>query len=413
MQFTFNTIVIALATLLSTTCQGQFKKQRPIGAIRQAPSRHTEAQAIVTGADHPHLYFDYLKGRKIGMVVNPTSIIGTTKMPLVDSLVKAGISIKKIFGPEHGFRGNASDGATVNNSVDAKTGIPVVSLYGSKYKPSVDDIKDIDLMVFDIQDVGTRFYTYISTLHYVMEACAENNIELMVLDRPNPNGFYVDGPVLDTAFKSFVGMHPIPVLHGMTIAEYAQMINGEGWLKNKVQCKLKIIQMANYAHNMPYDLPVNPSPNLNTQQSILLYPGLCFFEATTLSLGRGTMFPFQVVGHPALKGKYKFSFKPVSIAGMSDNPPQKNQVCYGIDLRGYDTNLIRENKQLNLSWLLSMYKVFPDKAHFFNAYFTKLAGTDKLRRQIEAGLTEQAIRESWEPALSQFKEMRNKYLIYQ
>jgi len=370
------------------------------------------AAAIETGADQTQLYLPYLKGRKIGMVVNPTSVIGKNKVTVVDSLLKRGISIKKIYGPEHGFRGNASDGATVNNDVDTRTGIPVVSLYGSKFKPSAADLKGIDLMIFDIQDVGARFYTYISTLHYVMEACAENNIELLILDRPNPNGFYVDGPVLDTAFRSFVGMHPIPVVHGMTIAEYAQMINGEGWLKKRVKCKLKIIKVANYSHNMAYTLPVNPSPNLNSAQSILLYPGLCFFEGTTLSLGRGTQFPFQVVGHPALKGKYEFSFTPVSIPGMSDNPPQKNTECFGIDFRKYDTNLLRKSKQLNLEWLLSFYQNFPDKSKFFNAYFTKLAGTDQLRKQIEAGMKEDEIRRSWEPALSKFKQTREKYLLY-
>lgn len=370
------------------------------------------AATIETGADQTQLYIPYLKGRKIGMVVNPTSVFGKNKVTVVDSLLKRGISIKKIYGPEHGFRGNASDGATINNDVDTRTGIPVVSLYGSKFKPSVADLKGIDLMIFDIQDVGARFYTYISTLHYVMEACAENNIELMILDRPNPNGFYVDGPVLDTAFRSFVGMHPIPVVHGMTIAEYAQMINGEGWLKKRVKCKLKIIKVANYSHNMAYTLPVNPSPNLNSAQSILLYPGLCFFEGTTLSLGRGTQFPFQVVGHPAFKGKYDFSFTPVSIPGMSDNPPQKNTECFGIDFRKYDTNLLRKSKQLNLEWLLSFYQNFPDKSKFFNAYFTKLAGTDQLRKQIEAGMKEDEIRRSWEPALSKFKQTREKYLLY-
>ncbi|WP_345952601.1 DUF1343 domain-containing protein [Mucilaginibacter sp. PAMB04168] len=364
-------------------------------------------------ANETQLYLSYLKGKKIGMVVNPTSIIGAKKIALVDSLVKVGIQITKIYGPEHGFRGNASDGATVSNEVDAKTKIPVVSLYGKNNKPTPADLKGINLMVFDIQDVGARFYTYISTLHYVMEACAENNIELMVLDRPNPNGFYVDGPVLDTAFKSFVGMHPIPVVHGMTIAEYAQMINGEGWLKGRIKCKLKVVKMLNYQHNLPYTLPVNPSPNLNTAQSILLYPGICFFEGTTLSLGRGTPFPFQVVGHPALKGKYNFSFTPVSIPGVSDNPPQKNVECFGVDYRNYDTNKIREDKKLNLSWLLSFYQNFPEKSKFFIAYFTRLAGTDKLQKQIEAGLTEQQIRQSWEPALSKFKEVRKKYLLYQ
>ncbi|WP_158824791.1 exo-beta-N-acetylmuramidase NamZ family protein [Mucilaginibacter lacusdianchii] len=413
MKLSFYTAITALSVLLHTACQGQTQPSRPVGAIRSIPLVKKGDQGIRTGADQTTLYFNYLKGRRVGMVVNPTSIISSTKMPLVDSMVRAGISIKKIFGPEHGFRGDASNGATVSSSVDAKTGIPVVSLYGKTYKPAVEDLKDLDLMIFDIQDVGTRFYTYISTLHYVMEACAENNVELMILDRPNPNGFFVDGPVLDSAFKSFVGMHPIPIVHGMTIAEYAQMINGENWLKNKVQCKLKIVKMANYQHDIPYVLPVNPSPNLNTAQSILLYPGICLFEGTTLSLGRGTMFPFQMVGHPALKGKYSFSFTPVSIPGMSEDPPQKNQVCYGIDLRQYDTNQLRKSKHLNLTWLLNLYKTFPDKSHFFNAYFTKLAGADKLRKQIEAGSSEKAIRASWEPALSRFKTMRKKYLIYQ
>jgi uncharacterized protein YbbC (DUF1343 family) len=370
------------------------------------------AGTLRPAADETQLYISHLKGKNVGMVVNPTSIIGPKKTTLVDSLVKLGVTIKKIFGPEHGFRGDASDGAKVNSSIDAKTGIPVVSLYGGKLKPSLADMKGINLMIFDIQDVGTRFYTYISTLHYVMEACAENKVELMILDRPNPNGYFVDGPVLDTAFRSFVGMHPIPAVHGMTIAEYAQMINGENWLKNRMQCKLKIIKMAGYNRSMEYILPVNPSPNLNSAKSILLYPHICWFEGTTLSLGRGTQFPFTVVGHPALKGQYNFTFTPVSIPGMSDNPPQKNAVCYGIDLRSYDTGLLKKSAQLNLSWLLSMYKNFSQKNLFFTAYFTKLAGTDKLRKQIEAGQTEAQIRQSWEPALSKFKQMRKKYLLY-
>jgi uncharacterized protein YbbC (DUF1343 family) len=289
----------------------------------------------------------------------------------------------------------------------------VISLYGKHYKPTPTDLAGIDLMIFDIQDVGARFYTYISTLHYVMEACAENNIELMILDRPNPNGTIIDGPILDTAYRSFVGMHPIPISHGMTISEYAQMVNGEHWLKNGVQCKLKIIKMANYKHSDSYVLPVNPSPNLNTAQSILLYPSVCLFEGTTLSLGRGTMLPFLQIGHPSLKGKYSFSFKPVSIAGMSEDPPQKNQICYGINLKNYDTNAIKNSGHINLSWLIELYKAFPDKAHFFNAYFTKLAGTDQLQKQIEAGFTEAQIRQSWEAGLARFKATRRKYLLYQ
>lgn len=372
----------------------------------------TSSSQVITGADQTELYLPYLKGKRIGMVINQTSVIDKSLTPSVDSLLKLGIAVKKIYGPEHGFRGNNSDGAVVGNSTDSKTGLPAISLYGKHYKPTTEDLQGIDLMIFDIQDVGARFYTYISTLHYVMEACAENNIELMILDRPNPNGFVVDGPVLDTAYRSFVGMDPIPVTHGMTIGEYAQMINGEGWLKNHVKCRLEIIKVANYTHQKTYTLPVHPSPNLNSQQSIILYPSLCFFEGTALSLGRGTQFPFQVVGHPLLKNKYQFSFTPVSIPGMSDNPPLKGQTCYGIDLRNYNTGLIGSSGKLNLSWLLNIYRIFPDKEHFFTAYFTKLAGSPELRKQIEAGKSEEEIRKSWEPGLTHFKQIRKKYLLY-
>jgi uncharacterized protein YbbC (DUF1343 family) len=370
-------------------------------------------EKIITGADQINLYVGYLKGKNVGMVINQTSVIGKNLTLSLDTFIKLGVNVKKIFGPEHGFRGDASNGAEVNNSTDAKTGLPVISLYGNKhYKPTPADLQGIDLMVFDIQDVGARFYTYLSTLHYVMEACAENNVELMILDRPNPNGFCVDGPVLDTANRSFIGLNPIPVSHGVTIAEYAQMINGEGWLKNHVQCRLKIIKVANYNHNSTYKLPVNPSPNLNTEKSILLYTSVCLFEGTTLSLGRGTMYPFLQIGHPALVGKYGYSFKPVSIPGMSEDPPQKDKTCYGIDLKNYDTSIIKTSGKINLSWLIELYNAFPDKAHFFNAYFTKLAGTTELRKQIEAGKTEAEIRASWEPALSNYKNIRAKYLLY-
>jgi len=370
------------------------------------------AKKIICGADQTALYIGYLKGKNIGMVVNQTSVIGSKLTPSVDSLLKLGVNIKKIFGPEHGFRGNASNGATVDNSTDPKTGLPVISLYGKHYKPTANDLQGIDLMIFDIQDVGARFYTYISTLHYVMEACAEHHIELMILDRPNPNGFYVDGPILDTAYRSFVGMDPVPIVHGMTIGEYAQMINGEGWLKNHVQCKLKIIKVANYTHKDKYVLPVNPSPNLNTPQSILLYPGVCLFEGTVLSLGRGTMRPFTEIGHPSFKGIYNYSFTPVDMLGMSENPPLKGQPCYGINLINYNPDSLRATGELDIALLLRLYNAFPDKSHFFNAYFTKLAGTDVLRKQIEAGQTEQQIRTSWEPALSNYKIMRHKYLLY-
>lgn len=399
-------LIISHAT--ANTVIGQKSVRKP-QKISVSPVR----DKIIPGADQTSLYIDYLKGKNIGMVVNQTSVIGSKLKPTLDSLLRLGIAIKKIFGPEHGFRGNASNGAEVNSTVDAATGLPVVSLYGNKhYKPSPEDLKGLDLMIFDIQDVGARFYTYLSTLQYVMEACAENNVELMILDRPNPNGFYVDGPVLDTAWRSFVGLNPIPIVHGLTIAEYAQMVNGEGWLKNHVKCSLKIIKVANYRHSDSYKLPVNPSPNLNTDKSILLYPSVCLFEGTTLSLGRGTMTPFLEIGDPALAGKYAYSFTPKSIPGMSEDPPQKNKVCYGMDLRDYNTSLIRSSRELNLSWLIGLYKAFPDKPHFFNAYFTKLAGTDKLRKQIEQVVSEEDIRKSWEPALGNYKEMRKKYLLY-
>jgi uncharacterized protein YbbC (DUF1343 family) len=391
-------LITIITCLLCNTTPGQ-SATHPRHTSHQKNSKIT-GKKIIPGADQTKLYINYLKGKNIGMVIN-------------QSLLKLGITIKKIFGPEHGFRGNASNGATVGDNIDSNTGLPVISLYGKHYKPSPEDLQGLDLIIFDIQDVGARFYTYISTLHYVMEACAENNIELMIFDRPNPNGFYVDGPVLDTNYHSFVGMHPVPIVHGMTIGEYAQMINGEGWLKNHVQCRLKIIKVANYRHSMSYKLPVNPSPNLNTDQSVLLYPSLCLFEGTTLSVGRGTYTPFEVVGHPSLKGKYTYSFTPVSIPGMSEDPPQKNQVCYGIDLENYDTDDIKVTGKLNLTWLIELYKAFPDKQHFFNAYFKKLAGNNELQKQIEDGKTEQEIRQSWEPALSRFKLMRQKYLLYQ
>jgi len=317
---------------------------------------------IVTGAEQTVRYLPLLKGKRLGMTINQTSMIG--KRLSMDSLLSLGVKVVKGFGPEHGFRGNASDGATVGNFKDEKTGIPIISLYGNHYKPTREDLEGVDVMIFDIQDVGARFYTFLSTLHYVMEACAENNIELIVFDRPNPNDAFVDGSILEEKFKSFVGMHPIPIVHGMTFGEYAQMINGEGWLKNKIKCRLKIVDMQNYKHGKPYTLPVAPSPNLNTQRSVLLYPSLCLFEGTVISVGRGTSIPFQVLGNPDLKDKYSFSFKPVSIKGMSDSPPLMNQVCYGLDLRKYDTNKIKESGRLNLSWLIELYKAYPGSRDF-------------------------------------------------
>jgi uncharacterized protein YbbC (DUF1343 family) len=330
-----------------------------------------------------------------------------------------GINIVKVFGPEHGFRGNASNGAVVGNEIDSKTGISILSLYGKNRKPTKEQLADIDLMVFDIQDVGCRYYTNINTLQYVMEACAENNKELLILDRPNPNGYVVDGPVMtDHKFKSGIGIHYTPMTHGMTIGEFAQYLNGEGYLKK--QCKLKIIKVANYHHKMPYVLPNSPSPNLNTQQSVMLFPSLCMFEGTAINEGRGTYTPFTILGAPLLKGQYSFSYKPVSIPGMSEQPRHKDSVCYGLDLGNYDINKLRGRRQVNLSWLIELYKAYPDKANFFApgrvtddvSAFDLRIGTDQLRKQIIAGLSEADIRKSWEPGLHQFKTIRAKYLLY-
>ncbi|MES2419600.1 MAG: DUF1343 domain-containing protein [Bacteroidota bacterium] len=372
---------------------------------------------IITGADQTEKYLPFLKGKRIGLVANQSSIIG--KKSSVDSLVSLGVKIVKVFGPEHGFRGNASNGAVVGDEIDAKTGIPIVSLYGKNEKPTKEQLADIDLMVFDIQDVGCRYYTNINTLEYVMEACAENNKELLILDRPNPNGYVVDGPVMtDDKFKSGIGIHYTPMTHGMTIGEFAQYLNGEGYLKE--QCKINIIKVANYNHDMSYVLPIHPSPNLNTQQAVMLFPSLCMFEGTAINEGRGTYMPFTILGAPALEGRYSFSYKPVSIPGMSERPNHKDAVCYGLDLRNYDISNLRKSRQLNLSWVIELYKAYPDKEHFFGqerantgvSPFDLRIGTDQLRKQIIAGVPEAEIRKSWEPGLQKFKAIRAKYLLY-
>jgi uncharacterized protein YbbC (DUF1343 family) len=379
-------------------------------------SLHAEG-AIKTGAEQTEKYLSYIKGKKVGILGNPTTIIG--KRHLVDSLQKLGVNIVTVFGPEHGFRGNASNGAEVNDEVDKATGIPIVSLYGSRRKPTKKDMDALDIMIFDIQDVGCRFYTYINVLRDVMEACAENGKELLILDRPNPNGYLIDGPILNMQFKSGIGQFPIPIAHGMTIAEFAQMINGEGWLPNKMKCKLKTIPVANYNHDMPYTLPVKPSPNLNTQQSILLYPSTCLFEGTILNHGRGTNFPFTVLGAPLLKNKYTFSYTPVSIPGMSEAPLHMNQVCYGLDLRNYDVSKFRQLKRINLQWMIELYKAYPVKEKFFDRTQSNqmgnidgLAGTDLFKEQIKAGMSEEEIRKSWEPGLNNYKTIRKKYTLY-
>ena len=366
--------------------------------------------SILTGADQTAKYLPILKGKKVGLVVNQTAEING--ILLVDTLKSLGVNIKAIFGPEHGFRGDADAGEKVGNYIDAKTGLQVISLYGVKQAPSKEDLKDIDILVFDIQDVGARFYTYTITLSKVMQACADNKVPLLILDRPNPNGDLIDGPILDSKFKSGVGMQPIPISHGLTIAEFAKMANAEKWLTNGVQCDLKIITISNYNHAKSYNLPVKPSPNLPNQLSIYLYPSLCLFEGTAISQGRGTESPFQVLGHPLFKGIYDFSFTPKSISGMSKNPPLENQVCYGIDFRKSDLKNIKNQKVLNLKLIIDLYQQYPDKANFFNSFFNKLAGNDILMQQIKDGKTEKEIRASWEPKLSAYKTLRKKYLLY-
>jgi uncharacterized protein YbbC (DUF1343 family) len=362
------------------------------------------------GAWHLPDYLADIEGKKVGLVVNHTSAIGNTH--LVDTLLSLNMKITRIFSPEHGFRGTADAGTHIEDEKDPQTGIPIVSLYGSKQKPSEADLEAIDVMVFDIQDVGARFYTYISTLHYVMEACAEASKPLLVLDRPNPNGHYMDGPIREDSFKSFVGMHPVPVVYGMTIGEYAQMINGEGWLSEGVKCNLKIVKCSNYDHQTIYDPPLAPSPNLPNLRSILLYPSLCFFEGTPLSIGRGTTSQFQVIGHPDIKGS-TFSFIPKPMFGAA-KPKLENKICYGDDLTSLSTEFIHNQQEINLEYLISFYKRFPDKASFFNSngWFDKLAGTTSLREQIIGGKSIEDIRASWQTGLVSFAEKRLKYLLY-
>lgn len=374
-------------------------------------------KALITGADQTEKYLHLLKGKRVAIMANPTTIIG--KRHMVDSLHALGVNIVKVFGPEHGFRGNASAGVQISDEVDSATRIPIISLYGKKNKPTPQDMANVDILIYDIQDVGVRYYTNINALSRIMEACHESGKELLILDRPNPNGYLVDGPILDMKHKSGIGMFPIPMSHGLTIGEFAQMANGEGFLTNKVKCKLTIIPVANYNHDMPYTLPVKPSPNLNTQQSIMLYPSTCMFEAVYVNHGRGTYFPFTVLGSPELKGKYSFSFTPTGIKGMAETPIFMNQVCYGLDLRNYDVNLLRKKKQINLQWIMELYKAHPYKEKFFDSKLSNQMnrieiqiGTSEFRQQIIDGVPEKEIRASWEPGLSQYKKMRKKYLLY-
>lgn len=403
-----------LPFLIAAFCTGSFVT---LTANKKIPVTATDKKALQTGAEQTEKYLPYLKGKRVAILANQTTVIGKTH--LVDSLKKLGVNIVKVFGPEHGFRGNASAGVHVTDEKDATTGIPVISLYGKKNKPTKQDLSDVDIMVYDLQDVGVRFYTNINALSRLMEACHENGKELLILDRPNPNAYFIDGPILDMKYKSGIGMFPLPISHGLTVAEFAQMANGEGWLTGKVKCKLKLIKVANYNHDMPYVLPVNPSPNLNTPQSILLYPSTCLFEGTYLNHGRGTLFPFTVMGSPELKGKYAFSYTPAGIKGMAETPLFMNQVCYGLDLRNYDVELLRKKKQVNLQWMMELYKASPNKEKFFDSKLSRemgvierLVGSGLFRQQIINGTPEKEIRASWEPGLSKYKIMRKKYLLY-
>lgn len=368
--------------------------------------------SIEVGAERLDQYLGLLEGKKVGIVGNQSSIVGNSH--LVDTLLALGVDVKRVYSPEHGFRGNADAGEEVKDGKDPKTGVDIISIYGKHKKPTPADLEVIDILIFDIQDVGVRFFTYISTLHYVMEAAAENDKAVIVLDRPNPNGFYVDGPILEEEHTSFIGMHPgVPVVHGMTVGEYAQMMNGEGWFENKVKCELTVIPCANYKHDDRYKLPIRPSPNLPNMSSIYLYPSLCFFEGTKVSVGRGTPMPFQIFGYPGCPDK-AFSFIPVSTPGASKNPKHKDKECQGVNLQLYGDAIMPKEKQINLSWLLEMYASYPKKEEFFrkDGFFYLLAGNKTLKSQIVKGLTEQQIRESWETGLNAFKEIRKKYLLY-
>lgn len=398
--------IYSLITFFLMTCKPEAEK-----VIYQTTPPVTQTTTVVPASERIAVYHPLLANKKVALVVNQTSIVKGSH--LVDTLLKLGVNIKVIFAPEHGFRGKADAGEVISDTKDTKTGLPIISIYGKKKKPSAEDLKDVDLVLFDIQDVGVRFYTYISTLHYVMESCAEFQKPLMVLDRPNPNGYFVDGEILNPAFKSFVGMHQVPTVYGMTIGEYAKMINGEGWLPNKATCDLTVIECKNYTHDSFYDLPVKPSPNLPNIRSILLYPSICFFEGTTLSLGRGTEKQFQVIGHPALKSD--FSFTPMPNEGAKE-PPLKGEKCYGLDLSNMTTGSIIKDKRINLSYLIDYYKKMTDadqKYFLDNNFIDKLAGSDQLRKQIIAGKSEEEIRETWKPGLEKFMMTRKKYLIYE
>lgn len=377
-----------------------------------AQPKSSTVPVALSGRFQTEEYLPALKNKRVAFCGNQTALLNGHKH-LVDSLLTLRVNVVKLFCPEHGFRGQAEAGATIASGKDAQTGLPVVSLYGKNKKPTAEQLKDVNVILFDLQDVGCRFYTYISTLHYVMEAAAENNVKVIVLDNPNPNGHYVDGPVLDPKYKSFVGMHPVPIVYGMTIGEYAQMINGEKWLANGVQCDLTVVKISDYDRHQRYALEMPPSPNLQTQESICLYPSLCLFEGTNISVGRGTDMPFEMYGAPLMQAG-DYTFTPHTIPGVSENPPHKDKECRGFLLHEKAEEELNEEGRINLSYLLTAYQSYEDKEHFFlnSNFFDKLAGTDQLRKQIMDGLTEDEIRDSWQSDLQHFMKVRESYLLY-
>ncbi|RKD92202.1 exo-beta-N-acetylmuramidase NamZ family protein [Mangrovibacterium diazotrophicum] len=386
--------LILLASILTTGCSNSTEQSEP---------------AVIVGADRSEIYLPLLENKNVGLVVNQTSMVDSVH--LIDYLYRKGVNIKAIYAPEHGYKGTVERGKHVDGTTDPDTGVPVYSLYGKNRKPGPEMLEGVDVVVFDIQDVGVRFFTYISTLNKVMEACAENGIKVIVLDRPNPLGYYVDGPVLDSQFGSFVGLNPIPVIHGLTVGEYAQMANGEGWLKDSIQCDLEVVKVENYTHATKYQLPILPSPNLPDMKSIYLYPSICLFEGANVNEGRGTYKPFQQFGAPYYTPT-DFSYVPKSIPVLALHPKFEGDTCYGYDLSGVALSQLQEIRQLEIKYVIDFYNKCDDKENFFISFFDTLAGTDQLRKQIIEGQSEEQIRASWQQDLDKYKQMRKKYLLY-